>query len=58
MLEVYAIDTSTLKTRQGLYEQSLKQIMMTRNLGAIHGWGTIFGTHDLRNMSHWTWCLS
>ena len=26
--------------------------------GGIHGWGTTFGTKDLRNMLHWTWCLS
>ena len=26
--------------------------------GFIHGWGITFGTKDLRNMSHWTWCSS
>ena len=47
---------------QNSHEGNHSQIAAQKNLdlicGGIHGWGTTFETKGLRNMSHWTWCLS
>ena len=46
-----------VQSMSSIMQEAKKHLLATQNkhksYGSIHGWGTTFGTKDLRTMSHW-----